>query len=291
MAAEDNGAGFLGIAWGATFKVFTMPVGEHLDSTPDFDWEAAYRSVLAAGVDIVNASYGFPGTFVENYTVQQLRTVDRLGPPLQVVAQRGRSNPTIFVWLAGNSHGEECDANVDSNCVAASSSSTGYSYSATSSGPEAGAMAKLPELARAHSGRRGRGRKRCDRRLLQPLRHRRPVVYRRTGRRHNRRLLRPHRAHARDRSLQPESRRHLRRRAHGERRPRADEALLPQPALQQATGLAALRHRRQERPLRARPLGRQLLRLRPGADEPRRRGVAGGLRPGGEHLHGRVRRA
>ena len=153
MAAEANDTGFLGIAWGATFKVFTVAIGDHLaENDPrltSFDWEAAYKAVLASGVDIVNASYGFPGTIVEDYTAEQLRTVDRLGPPLQVVAQRVVANPAIFVWLAGNSHGDECDEG-DPHCVADSSSSTGFSFNAASPGPEAGAVAKLPEL-RGHT--------------------------------------------------------------------------------------------------------------------------------------------
>ena len=130
-----------------------MPIGDHLaDDDPlrdAFDWEAAYKAVLASGVDIVNASYGFPGTIVEDYTAEQLRTVDRLGPPLQVVAQRSVANPAIFVWLAGNSHGDECDEG-DPHCVADSNSSTGFSFNATSPGPEGGAVAKLPEL-RGHN--------------------------------------------------------------------------------------------------------------------------------------------
>ena len=152
MAAEDNDTGFLGIAWGATFKVFTMLVGAHLPDAPNrpaFDWEAAYKAVLASGADIANASYGFPGTIVEDYTAEALRTVPRFGPPLQVVAQKGVRNPTIFVWLAGNSHGDECDEG-DPHCVADSNSSTGFSFNATSPSPEGGAVAKLPEL-RGHN--------------------------------------------------------------------------------------------------------------------------------------------
>ena len=152
MAAEDNDTGFLGIAWGATFKVFTVPVGAHLPDAPNrpaFDWEAAYKAVLASGADIANASYGFPGTIVEDYTAEALRTVPRFGPPLQVVAQKGVRNPTIFVWLAGNSHGDECDDG-DPHCVADSNSSTGFSFNATSPSPEGGAVARLPEL-RGHN--------------------------------------------------------------------------------------------------------------------------------------------
>lgn len=59
MAAQPNDAGFLGIAWGATFKVFTVPIGGHIPENDlrrtTFDWDDAYRDVLASGVDIVNS--------------------------------------------------------------------------------------------------------------------------------------------------------------------------------------------------------------------------------------------
>lgn len=149
MAAQPNDAGFLGIAWGATFKVFTVPIGDHIPEDDirrqTFDWDDAYRDVLASGVDIVNASYGFSGTFVENYTADQLRGIDRLGSSFEVIAQTGVADPAIFVWIAGNDHGDSCDDG-DQNCFADATSSTGFSYRATSPGPEAGAVAKLPEL-------------------------------------------------------------------------------------------------------------------------------------------------
>ena len=149
MAAQPNDAGFLGIAWGADFKVFTVPIGSHLPEDDlrrkTFDWDEAYRAVLASGVDIVNASYGFAGSFVENYTAAQLRGIDRLGRSFEVIAQTDMADPAIFVWIAGNDYGDPCDQG-DQNCFADSTSSTGYSYRATSPGPEAGAVAKLPEL-------------------------------------------------------------------------------------------------------------------------------------------------
>ena len=153
MAAQPNGVGFLGVAWGATYKVFTVPIGDHIPDDDErrrtFDWDDAYQAVLASGVDIVNASYGFTGTFVENYTVDQLRAPGRLGSSFEVIAQRGMADPAIFVWIAGNDHGDPCDDG-DENCFADSASSTGFSYRATSPGPEAGAVARLPEL-RGHN--------------------------------------------------------------------------------------------------------------------------------------------
>ena len=153
MAAERNNTGFLGIAWGATFKVFTVPIGDHLAEDDErrrtFDWEAAYKAVLASGADIVNASYSFPGTFIENYDADYLRNSSGLGPQFEVFAQRGVANPTIFVWIAGNDHGDPCDDG-DENCLADSTSSTGFSYRGTSPNPRAGAVARLPEL-RGHN--------------------------------------------------------------------------------------------------------------------------------------------
>ena len=77
--------------------------------------------------------------------MDQLRGIDRLGSAFEVIAQEGVADPAIFVWIAGNDHGNPCDDG-DENCFADSTSSTGFSYRATSPGPEAGAVAKLPEL-------------------------------------------------------------------------------------------------------------------------------------------------
>ena len=149
MAAQPNGAGFLGIAWGATFKVFTVPIGEHIpdddDRRQNFDWESAYKDVLGSGVDIVNASYSLSGTFIEHYTADDLRNSAVLGPGFEVIAQRGVADPAIFVWAAGNDHGDPCEPG-DDNCFADSRSGTGYSYRATSPNLEGGAVAKLLEL-------------------------------------------------------------------------------------------------------------------------------------------------
>ena len=149
MAAQPNDAGFLGIAWGATFKVFTVPIGAHIPDDDErrrtFDWESAYKDVLASGVQIVNASYSAGGSFIEHYDADDLRNSARLGPGFDVIAQSGVTDPAIFVWPAGNDHGDPCDQG-DQNCFADSTSSTGYSYRATSPNLEGGAVAKLPEL-------------------------------------------------------------------------------------------------------------------------------------------------
>ena len=149
MAAQPNDAGFLGIAWGATFKVFTVPIGDHIPENDirrrTFEWDSAYKDVLASGVDIVNASYSVGGTFIENYDADDLRNSTKLSLGFDVIAQSGVTDPAIFVWAAGNDHGDPCDQG-DQNCFADSTSSTGYSYRATSPNLEGGAVAKLPEL-------------------------------------------------------------------------------------------------------------------------------------------------
>ena len=149
MAAQPTDAGFLGIAWGATFKVFTVPIGDHIPENDirrrTFDWDDAYRDVLASGVHIVNASFSVGGTFIENYDADDLRNSARLGPGFDVIAQEGVADPAIFVWSAGNDHGDPCDPG-DQNCFQDSTSSTGYRYRATSPNLEGGAVAKLPEL-------------------------------------------------------------------------------------------------------------------------------------------------
>ncbi len=136
MAAQPNGAGFIGIAWGATFKMFALRYSSS-------DWAQAYRSVLESGADIVLANRGTIGTFVENYTADSLRA-SHLGPQFEVLAQKSKADPTIFVFPANNDHGKPCNQG-NQNCYADSTSATGYSYRATSSAYD-GAVALLEEL-------------------------------------------------------------------------------------------------------------------------------------------------
>ncbi len=146
IAAQPNGKDFIGLAWGADFKVFTAPIGGPYPGGYDpttYDWRQTYRTVLASGVDVVNASYYIVGTFVENYTAAQLRAVL---PQLNVVAQEGLAEPAIFVWATGNDHGAPCSPLSDENCVADPSDPTTGSYNATSPNALGGAVARLPEL-------------------------------------------------------------------------------------------------------------------------------------------------
>ena len=150
IAAQPNNEWFVGLAWGADFKVFAAPIsGPDPRSYPGgynprtYDWSAAYRTVLASGVDIVNASYYAVGTFVENYTAAQLRAAL---PALAVIAQEGVAEPTIFVWAAGNDQGDPCSPPSAENCVADPGDPSEGHYDATSPNALGGAVALLPEL-------------------------------------------------------------------------------------------------------------------------------------------------
>gem|GEM_PF-1835058 len=146
IAAQPNNEWFVGLAWGADFKVFAAPIGGPYPGGYDpstFDWAAAYRTVLASGVAIVNASYYAVGTFVENYTAAQLRAVL---PQLKVVAQQGVTDPAIFVWSAGNDHGAPCSPLSAENCLADPGDPATDRYDATSPNILGGAVALLPEL-------------------------------------------------------------------------------------------------------------------------------------------------
>ena len=150
IAAQPNDRRFIGLAWGADFKVFAAPLsGPDPNSYPGgydprtYDWSAAYQTVLASGVAIVNASYYAVGTFVENYTAAETRAAL---PQLKAVAQEGVAEPTIFVWAAGNDHGDPCSPQSDENCVADPGDPSKGHYDATSPNVLGGAVALLEEL-------------------------------------------------------------------------------------------------------------------------------------------------
>ena len=147
IAAQPNGSGFLGIAYGADVNVYSAPVGQN-SGVVTFDWAEAYGSVLADGADIVNASYGVPGTFIENYTADDIRN-----SAFTVIAQTDDpsldpADRTIFVWAAGNDHGVACDPTQMGveNCDVDSASPLGGSHNATSPSLDGGAVALLTEL-------------------------------------------------------------------------------------------------------------------------------------------------
>ena len=147
IAAQPDNKGFSGVAYGANFKIFAAPIGGPYPATYDpdtYDWEQAYKSVLAADVDIVNASYASSETFVENYTSATKQQIYAAIPEALVVAQKGVADPTIFVWAAGNDHGLACDP--DANDPNAGNCNTDSStWDATSPNIEGGLVALLDD--------------------------------------------------------------------------------------------------------------------------------------------------
>ena len=64
-------------------------------------WSSGTRTL-----DFVNVSFVFPG-MIDQYTEQALRfTFD---DSIAALAQSGVSDKTVFVWGAGNAHGDPCD--------------------------------------------------------------------------------------------------------------------------------------------------------------------------------------
>ena len=112
-AGSDGGAH--GVAWGADLKMFAIPLGSGGGNTlyapialdalgsADARYASIFRNVLNRNVDILNASFSFPG-IIEFYTEPQLRA--HFSRTIAALAQAREK--TIIVWAAGNAHGRLC---------------------------------------------------------------------------------------------------------------------------------------------------------------------------------------
>ena len=109
-----------GVAWGADIAMFAIPAGSGggnyvpvslstLDSVDSYfaglfnfvtGWSSGGRTL-----DFVNLSVGYNG-MIDQYGTQDLR--DNLGSWIAALAQAGVADKTIFVWAAGNGHGDPC---------------------------------------------------------------------------------------------------------------------------------------------------------------------------------------
>ncbi len=105
-----------GVAWNANLAVFAVPLGSgdgiyRPTDLTDFSQQNKdglnrwFSTPLAAGVDILNLSFGLTG-IVESYDESTLRAA--LGSAIRTMAQVGASEKTILVWAAANSHGDTC---------------------------------------------------------------------------------------------------------------------------------------------------------------------------------------
>ena len=175
-----------GVAWGADIAMFAIPAGSGsgnyvpvsltgLDNA-DTEWKSWIERVLnwrsgGRRLDFVNLSVGHHG-IIEQYSQQELRT--NLGDAIAKLAQAGASEKTVFVWAAGNAHGDPCDperlpGRLESLRQQPRQRQVGRGHA----GP---ARAHL-RAARERDRRRGNQSGRRHRRLLQSLRHRRPMVH------------------------------------------------------------------------------------------------------------------
>ena len=66
------------------------------------DWSSGGRTL-----DFVNVSVGYHG-IIEQYSEQEIR--DGFGASIAAIAQAGVTDKTVFVWAAGNAHGNPCYA-------------------------------------------------------------------------------------------------------------------------------------------------------------------------------------
>ena len=154
---------YTGIAPYATLKMFAIPLGDSpppdtpIEATPlsnlaplgDEDSEL-YSAAFSQDVDVLNLSFGVTG-LIEFYDTPDIRAA--LGELIAVIAQADRTDKTILVWAAGNSHDDLCLAGSE-NCIG--DSETDYLGRAAgrldASSPDLypGMMARIEEL-RGHS--------------------------------------------------------------------------------------------------------------------------------------------
>ena len=161
VAKPNSGVenGFHGVAWGANLKMFTIRIGSGSPpGTPyrptsmsalkgeDPTLAALIQTVLNQGVDVANFSFSYAG-LIEYYSEEQLR--ENLGKTIDAIAQRERTDKTILVWSASNSHGALCPPglmNCGGNHRRDRFGRPAGSLRASSPSIIAGLPAKIPEL-------------------------------------------------------------------------------------------------------------------------------------------------
>ena len=110
-----------GVARGADVAMFAVPTGSGGGNyvpislpglaSADDRWATRFNHVInwsngGRSIDFVNVSVGYEG-IIDQYSTQQLRT--DFGDSIAALAQTGASEKTVFVWAAGNAHGDPCD--------------------------------------------------------------------------------------------------------------------------------------------------------------------------------------
>ena len=115
--------GARGVAWGADITMFAIPLGsgggnlvpislaglnyqDHPTRFPALINAATGWSNGERTLDFVNASFGFR-SIADMYSKSDLDS--NLGNLINALKQNGSSSKTVFIWAAGNSHGDSCD--------------------------------------------------------------------------------------------------------------------------------------------------------------------------------------
>ncbi len=122
IVAQSNGNGFVGVAPGASIKMFELRLGSgtplyvptSLAQLASVDARDAglYNNALTNNIDILNLSFGYRG-IIENYGEQALR--NNLPQTIAALAQAGVKEKTILVWAAGNGNTLSCTS-TSPNC-------------------------------------------------------------------------------------------------------------------------------------------------------------------------------
>ena len=110
-----------GVAWGADIAMFAVPTGtssgNYVRISPtalsgrDDNWAAMVNTAIGwsnggRSLDFVNVSIGFQG-IIDQYSEADLRA--NFGNAIGALEQDGATEKTVFVWAAGNAHGDPCD--------------------------------------------------------------------------------------------------------------------------------------------------------------------------------------
>ena len=119
----DSGAtAARGVASGADIAMFAIPtssgggpyspIGLTDQSSVDQVWASRLEQILnwsSAGrtLDFINVSVGYLG-IIDQYSEQDLRS--SFPDSIALVAQANETDRTVFIWAAGNAHGDPCDA-------------------------------------------------------------------------------------------------------------------------------------------------------------------------------------
>ena len=111
-----------GVAWGADIAMLAIPTGSgggtyvpiqfSGQTSADDRWATRVNhmidwSIGGRTLDFVNVSVGYHG-IIDQYGEQEIR--DSFGGMIQALAQAGTDDKTVFIWSAGNAHGDDCDA-------------------------------------------------------------------------------------------------------------------------------------------------------------------------------------